>query len=67
MIDISHEEIGDACDWCGNSDFMCDCRPCKVCKDKYAPEDMPLGLCPDCQDDFDSNDLENKLERAFNI
>jgi hypothetical protein len=45
---ISHEEIGDSYDACGNSYAMCGCKNCVDCKDKYAAEDMNYGFCPDC-------------------
>lgn len=61
-MSISHEEFGDSCDGCGNSGFLCTCKHCVDCKEKYATEDMQHGFCPDCFDDFSRKDLEEKLE-----
>lgn len=64
-MDISHEEIGDSCDSCGNSYTMCGCNNCVDCKDKYAAEDMEHGFCPDCFDDFQRKDLEERVEQIL--
>lgn len=62
---ISHEEMGDSCDACGNSYAMCGCKNCVDCKEKYAAEDMQYGFCADCYDDFDKQDLETKFEQIL--
>lgn len=54
-----------ACEWCGNSPAMCDCEPCKECQQFTAFEDLAYGYCPDCYDDLEKLDLEDKLEQAF--
>lgn len=36
---------------------------CFECQEEY--EAMPNGLCEDCQSDFDSLDLEDRLFRAM--
>lgn len=40
---------------------------CKKCQEDYPAEDMPFGRCADCQDDFDSMDLEDRLEDCLNV
>lgn len=62
---ISHEEIGDSCESCGNSHFMCDCQKCNECREYYAPEDINYGMCADCFDDFEKLDLEDRMEKLL--
>lgn len=38
---------------------------CLDCGEDYPMGDMPLGLCPDCQDHFDCLDAEDALEKAL--
>lgn len=40
-------------------------RKCLECCEEYEVDDMPFDLCPDCEDDFNSNDAEYQLERAM--
>jgi hypothetical protein len=35
---------------------------CEVCGDDFLDDELPWGMCEDCQDDFDRNSLEEKLE-----
>ncbi len=65
MANISHEEMGTSCEDCGNSPSMCDCQPCRECTEFYAFEDLKNGFCPDCYDDYDRLDLEDKLAIAM--
>ncbi len=39
--------------------------PCKECKEHYEKEEMHFGLCEDCYSDFQSMDLEDRLEKAI--
>ena len=66
MTDISHEEMGSSCDWCGNGGSLCACKRCVDCKLNHDAEDINAhGFCEDCWDDFDKKPLEDKLERAL--
>lgn len=40
---------------------------CLDCGEDYPMGEMPHGLCPDCQDDFDHLDAEDALERALDL
>lgn len=53
------------CECCGNTPEMCDCEPCKECQAFTAFEDLAYGYCPDCYDDFEKLDLEDRLEKLL--
>ena len=40
-------------------------RACEKCKDTYPLEDMPWGLCPDCWDNLEKKDLEDRIEELL--
>lgn len=35
---------------------------CETCNHDYPDEQLPWGMCEDCQDDFERKTLEEKLE-----
>lgn len=38
---------------------------CKTCKDDYDAEDIRYGHCPDCLDNFQSQELEDQFEQLM--
>lgn len=42
-------------------------KNCLDCGEDYPMGEMPNGLCPDCQDVFDSLDAEDAFEKAMDL
>lgn len=40
-------------------------EPCEDCGEDYSMGELTYGLCADCYDRFDSQDLEDKLEELM--